>query len=175
MIARILNGLAALLGAGAFAQFPVFYQQYLQRLGGRLDQTRADLQRLLNDAQAIGRSIEVYLEELQNSGTIAAGQAAKRELERLDRADSFETAYGALQQATPLERPFVFAQHLDPEVAQDTLTSFEPALPFTPEGLTYALVGALVAIILLACGERCAGALRPRRKTVDLDQSHGRR
>ena len=37
MIGRILNGLAAIVGAGGFAQFPAFFQQYLQRLGGMLD------------------------------------------------------------------------------------------------------------------------------------------
>ena len=170
MIARLVNGLAALFGAGAFAQFPAFYQQYLQRLGGRLDQTRDDLQRLLADAQTLGRSIEAYIQELQSAGTAAAGHAARRELERLGRADDFETAYGALQQATPLERPFVFAKYMDPAIAQDTLSSFEPAVPATAEGLCYALAGAVTAMLLLAGCERCAGALKPRRKRQITDK-----
>ena len=175
MIARLINGLAALFGAGAFAQFPAFYQQYLQRLGGRLDQTRDDLQRLLADAETLGRSIEAYIQELQNAGTAAAGHAARRELERLGRADEFQTAYGALEQATPLERPFMFAKHLDPTIARDTLSGFEPAVPATAEGVCYALAGALVAMLLLAACERGFGALRPRPKRPDLDQRLERR
>ena len=171
MIARLVNGLAALFGGGAMAQFPAFYQQYLQRLGGRLDQTRDDLQRLLTDAQTLGRSIEAYISELQASGTAAAGQAAKRELERLGRANDLETAYGALQQATPIERPFVFAKHFDPSVAQDTLNSYEPALPATAEGLCYALAGAVVAMLVLAGCERCAAVVRPGRKRQASDRN----
>ena len=30
MIGRILNGLAAIVGAGSLAQFPAFFQQYLE-------------------------------------------------------------------------------------------------------------------------------------------------
>ena len=64
MLARVLNGAAAVLGAGAFAQFPEFFQQYLQRLGGRVDQARIDLDRILSDAALLGRTLEAYLEEL---------------------------------------------------------------------------------------------------------------
>ncbi len=175
MIGRLLNGLASLFGAGAFAQFPAFYQQYLQRLGGRLDQTRDDLQRLMADAQTLGRSIEAYIAELQNAGTSAAAHAAKRELERLGRADEFETAYGALLQATPLERPLVFAKHWDPAIARDTFKGYEPALPATAEGLCYALAGAFVAMLILAACEGGLGGLRGRLRRRAADESPERR
>ena len=177
MIVRVLNGLASVLGAGAFAQFPEFYQQYLQRLGGRLDQAKLDMDRLLSDAQTLGRTLEAYLEELLNSGTLAARQAAKRELERVENAGDLEAAYNALSQAGPLERPVVFAQHFDPLLAQETVNIFSPALPVTPEGFVYAGLGMLAALSLMAGGERTTKGVAKRlrrRKSAPARAEHER-
>ncbi len=162
MISRILNGLAAVLGAGLFAQFPAFYQQYLQRLGGRLDQARLDLDRILQDAAILGRTLEAYIEELLNSGTMAARLAAQRELERVQAADELQSAYEALALAEPLERPFVFARHFDSAVAADTFRAFEAALPVTPEGFVYVAVGIGAGLALMAGGEWGARGLLRR-------------
>jgi len=150
MLSRLVNGAAGLAGAGAFAQFPEFYQQYLQRLGGRLDQLALDLDRLLRDAVTLGRSLEAYLQELFASGTLAARQAAKRELERVDDAESLRAAYDALANAGPFERPFVFLRHFDPALAGDTASIFTPAIPTSLEGGLYAALGLLVGLGLAA-------------------------
>ena len=168
MISRLINGLAAVLGAGAFAQFPEFYQQYLQRLGGRLDQALIDMERLLNDATVLGRTLEAYLEELLESGTLAARQAARRELERVENADQLQSAYEALSQAGTLERPVVFIRHLDPDLAGEVLAVFVPALPVSPEGIAYAGLGMVLGLLLVAGGERGGRGLARRLR-------HGRR
>lgn len=159
MLARLFNGLAAIAGAATSAQFPEFVQQYLQRLGGRLDQTHDDLQRLLGDAQALGRSLEAYLDELLASGSEVARQTAARELERLEQAERLERAYYALRDALPLERPLAFAEHFDAQIAQDTLAAFKPAMPVNAEGFVYAGVGMLLGLVLLAGGERSGRAV----------------
>ncbi len=173
MISRLLNGLAAVLGAGLFAQFPAFYQQYLQRLGGRLDQARLDLDRVLADAAILGRTLEAYIEELLNSGTMAARLAAQRELERVQAADELQSAYQALTLAGPLERPFVFARHFDPVLAGDTFRVFEPALPVTPEGFVYVAVGIAAGLGLMAGGEWAWRGLRKSRSgSLDGAERH---
>ncbi len=153
MIGRILNGLAAIVGAGSLAQFPAFFQQYLQRLGGMLDQARLDVARLLKDAQSQGLSLDAYLEELRATGSSAAAGTADRELARVDTVNDLESAYNALTLSGPLERPLNFARHLDPKVAEETLKAFEPAVPVTVEAMIYAGCGMLVALLLLAGGE----------------------
>ena len=40
MFRDLAVGLAAILGAALFSQLPEFFQQYLQRLGGHLDEAR---------------------------------------------------------------------------------------------------------------------------------------
>jgi len=148
MIARLLNGLVAILGAVGFTQFPAFYQQYLQRLGGRLDQTRLDMDRLLADARAAGQSLEQHIQALRTSDLSEARQAGERELDRIDSAEALRNAYEALSLARPFERPTLFAQHFDPEVARNTLNAFEPAVPATPEALVYAATGMLIALLI---------------------------
>ncbi len=162
MFLNLFRSAAAVIGAGVFAQFPEFYQQYLQRLGGRLDQARLDLEMLQRDAAALGRSVAVYLDELLASGTSAARHAAQRELARLDNASELESAYEALRLAAPLERPFVLARHLDAKLAEDTLAIFAPALPATSEGVIYGAFGMLVALGFVATGT--AGARGAKRR-----------
>src|SRR3970282_1263368 len=79
---RLVNGIVAILGAAAGAQFPAFYQQYLQRLGGRLDQARIEAARLAGAAEAAGLRRADYLER------------------SLANADPAVRAAGALHQAT---------------------------------------------------------------------------
>jgi len=172
MIGRLLQACSAILGAAAFAQFPEFYQQYLQRLGGRLDQARFDLDRLIEDAATLGRTVEAYIQELFAAGGEAAQLAAKRELARLDGARELEQAYQALSQAGPLERPVAFLHHFDPSLAEATLGSYAPGFPVTPEGFAYAAAGLLAGLLIAVSG---AGAGRRAVKMLRKSQRHADR
>ena len=153
MIGRILNGLFAVAGAAGFAQFPAFYQQYLQRLGGRRDQARLDIAQILQDAQSLGQTLQAHLKELMSSGTSEARQAAERELQRVDNAEQLEAAYNALVEAGPLQRPATFVEYLDSAIAMETAKIFQPSVPVTTEAVIYAGLGMLIALALLAGGE----------------------
>ena len=153
MILRLLNGLAAVFGAAGSAQFPAFYQQYLQRLGGRLDQAKLDVDRIRADAESLGVTLETYLRELVNSETDVAKLAGERELARVDDARTLETAFQTLSGAGPLERPLAFVQQMQPNLAQETLKVFVPAMLISPEGFVYAAVGLVLGLMLMAGGE----------------------
>ncbi len=151
-------------GAAGFAQFPAFYQQYLQRLGGRRDQARLDIAQILQDAQNLGQSLQAHLKELMSSGTSQAQQAAERELERVDNAERLETAYKALVEAGPLQRPVAFAEYFDAHIATETAKIFQPSVPVTTEAVIYAGLGMLIALALLAGGEAAGRRLVSRVK-----------
>ncbi|MDJ0610633.1 MAG: DUF2937 family protein [Kiloniellales bacterium] len=153
MIGRILNGMIAIIGALGFAQFPAFFQQYLQRLGGRLDQARWDMQRTLDDATSAGRTLEAYIAELQTADSEAARLAARRELERLESFGALQHAYESLALAGVWQRPVTFARNFDHSIAEETLRVFEPALLMTPEALSYAAFGMVLCLFLYAGGE----------------------
>lgn len=153
MIGRILDGLVAIVGATGFAQFPAFYQQYRQRLGGRLDQARQDVARTLADATDEGKTLEAYIQDLGNSGSSAAAQAAQRELERVENLNALQSAYATLTEAELWQRPLLFAQHFHPGIADDAFEAFQPAFPVSIEALVYAAVGMMLGLILLAGGD----------------------
>ena len=140
--------LAALSGLG-FAQLPAFMQQYLQRLGGHVDEARSNLVHVTGDAafrtlDAPARhTLAVALE--QRAGELATGEAA-------------------IRGAGASVRPFVFVRELDPDIALATLRAFEPALPLSAAGLVYGVAGIVIGWISYEVLKAPAGwALRRRR------------
>ncbi len=153
MVGRILYGLIAIASGLGSAQFPAFFLQYLQRLGGRLDQVRSDVARLREDALKSGYSLETYIDALGSSDNPVAQAAAQREIDRLHDLQRLSEAYEELLSAETWERPAVFARHFDQGIADDTLTIFQPALQLTPEAAIYAGLGIVLGLILYASGE----------------------
>jgi len=159
---RIANGLAAVAGAGITSQFPEFYQQYLQRLGGRLDQALIQEARIYEAARSQGLAVEDYLQRFLQSGD-PVFQAEGRVIQAaLADAEALRGSLMALAEAGPLERPFAIFRHLDHDVLSATFAAFKPALPVTAEGLTYAAIGLLLGLLALALGERGGKAVTRR-------------
>jgi len=152
-LSGLLDRLAALLGATLLAQFPQFYGQYLQRLGGHIDELRRTLSAYEQAAATLGLSLDQYIEEhlaadsqvIASSGEIIADLAA--------RLWQLEEALQALVSATPLTRWFVFIRHADWSIARQCWHSFTPGLPTTPEGLVYAGVGLLLGWFLYSLAQ----------------------
>ena len=164
MLARIANGLFAAAGAAGAAQFPAFYQHYLQNLAGRLAQAREDLAPVLEDARARGLSLGDYLDRAaaeggELTGTLVAGyRSTYQAYERL------RDAHQALSAAGPLDRPLALARHVDMRIAEGTLDGFAPALPLSVEAGGYALAGLLLGLFTVWILERPAVALKRRRR-----------
>lgn len=171
MFRRLADGIFAIAGSAGMSQFPEFYQQYAQRLGGRLDQALIQEGRIAGAAARHQMSPDEYAAYLatnpdpvvQTEGGVV--QANLADVEKL------ETAYVALTTSDALDRPFVFAQIFDPDIATATLNQFVPAVPISMEALLYAGVGMVIGLILLAGGERTAKATgravtRRRRRRV---------
>ncbi|MEJ2027599.1 MAG: DUF2937 family protein, partial [Limibacillus sp.] len=79
MLRALVFRLPQLLGGGAGAaassQFPSFYAQYLQSLGGRLDQARLQAGRLEALAAELGLSAEAYVSRLKASPDVTVSTA----------------------------------------------------------------------------------------------------
>jgi hypothetical protein len=144
----ILDRVLCVLGALGLSQAPEFFQQYLQRLGGHLDEAR----RQLASYEAVARQSGITLQQLIDTtkaqtaepvarlgGVIADAQA---------RVESLASAEAALRAASVWERPFVFLSHVDQGIAARTWEVFKPAVPVTAEGFVYAAVGMLLALVL---------------------------
>lgn len=145
---KLLDRLLCVVGAVLFAQAPEFMQQYLQRLGGRLDEARRQLEQLNDVAVRSGLTLDQLVADTSASsdpavvGLGGVVRAASGRVEALAAADA------AIRHASLFARPWVFLRHFDPSIARATLAIFRPAVPTTLEGLLYAFVG--MAVLLAA-------------------------
>jgi hypothetical protein len=152
--------LAGLAGGGALAQFPEFYQQYLQRLAGRMDEVRQRADEIAGDAVASGLDVQAYIARFLDSP--AHAMEGERMAEALESAARLDAAYGALAHAGAWQRLPLFLRHFDSALARDTGSLFQPALPLTFGGLIYALAGAAVGILAVMGGAKAVALLRHR-------------
>lgn len=140
----IADRLSAALGAVALSQFPQFFGQYIQRLGGHRDEAKLALDRYYRAAQELDMTLEEYIQEHLTSASevfISSGRVIQ---ELLERYQSLQQAYQALQEANIYNRWVVFLREVDWAIAAGTWDDFMPGVPTTVEGLTYALGGLLI-------------------------------
>ncbi|MEM7173491.1 MAG: DUF2937 family protein [Pseudomonadota bacterium] len=152
MLFRLASTLSAVVSGGLTSQFPEFYQQYRQRLGGHLDQAKERMTEITVDAQSKDLSVKDYIQSfLDSPAHTLEGQRMQDSFVTVERLSMAETA---LQQASLVGQPATFAQHFDPTLAQAVAETFQPAFPLTPAGLIYGGAGALLGWLILITGRR---------------------
>lgn len=179
MLARVVNGLAAVAGALAGAQFPTFYAHYVQEIGARLRQATEGLSATRALAEAEGVPIHEILERLRDAGP--AGEAAYADLHGTYLVlKRLEPAYDTLTHANPVAQPLAFIRHFHPDIAAATFDAFDPALPLTAAGAAYGLFGLMLAVglawcILGACGVVLRELVRRRPRRANPGSTESRR
>lgn len=163
-----LDRLLCVLGTVLFSQIPEFMQQYLQRLGGHLDEARRQLANFTRTATQSGLSLEQLIHQTSTNPDPAVAKLGTVMSESVTRVDTLASARSALLDANVWSRPFVFLQHFDHQIASGTWHDFKPAVPTTIEGLVYALIGMVVLLSLYHFGVRypIARVARVRRHAV---------
>ncbi|MFA6960494.1 MAG: DUF2937 family protein [Opitutaceae bacterium] len=142
----LLDRVLCLLGAVTFCQLPEFIQQYLQRLGGRLDEARLQLAKFEEIARQSHLTLQQFIERTSaNADTVVAKLGGVMQ-DTSDRVAALTRAMDAIQHASLWEKPFVFFAHIDPSIANATLDIYRPAVPTTAEGLIYAAAGMLAIL-----------------------------
>ena len=58
----ILDRVFSIIGAVAFSQVPEFIQQYIQRLGGHVDEAQHQVELIREAAQSSGHTLRTYIE-----------------------------------------------------------------------------------------------------------------
>ncbi|RII37938.1 DUF2937 family protein [Pseudooceanicola sediminis] len=148
MFLRMIVLAGGIAGAAGLSQFPEFTQQYRQRLAGAVDELSVVTADFDASAAAEGLSREAALESMGSDGFIGRRhQDMARAFARLEvlRAD-----LALLSGAGAFERVY-YARHMtDREVARRALEDFEPALPVTFEGVTFAGAGFVLGAVLLS-------------------------
>lgn len=141
---NITDRVFAALGAVGLSQFPQFFAQYMQRLGGHLDEARRVFDQYARAAADAGLSIDDYILEHLNSGS-EVFRTSGRVIESLvSRFYELEQSYKALENANIYNRWLVFLREVNWSIAAGTWENFVPGVPTTIEGLAYALAGLLL-------------------------------
>lgn len=144
----LLDRVLCVLGAAGLSQAPEFFQQYLQRLGGHLDEARRQLAQFEAVARQSGITLQQLIDTTQAQQPAAVAKLGGVIAENQQRVESLAAAESALREANLFERPFVFLRHVDWDIAARTWEVFKPAVPVTIEGLVYAGAGMVLALVL---------------------------
>ena len=144
----ILDRVLCLLGAVAFCQLPEFIQQYLQRLGGHLEEARHQLILFESTAAQSLLTLPEFIKRTSANADTAVARLGGVMQQSLDRVAYLSNAENALRHASLWEKPFVFFAHLDRSIASETLAVYRPAVPTTVEGLLYAAAGMIVILCI---------------------------
>ena len=132
-----------LLGA-LLSQFPEFYQQYLQRVGGQLDGIRLQISDLDHRAASVQSDRFQYIRRLLENGDPIVQNEGHNLARLLGRQIKLQRTFDDLNGSDPIWRSVRFAQHFNNDIAIPTLYSFRPAMPFTVEGAYYLSLGAFL-------------------------------
>jgi hypothetical protein len=171
----ILDRVLCVLGAVGLSQAPEFFQQYLQRLGGHLDEAKLILAGFADVARRSGMTLQGYVDMLRAQPTAAVAETGIQIAEIQTRVATLETAERALREANLWERPFVFFRHADWDIAGRTWEVFKPAVPVTLEGAVYAGAGMVLALLLyqgcVAAPCRALGRRWQKKRAAALEKS----
>ncbi len=169
----LFDRILCVVGAVVFSQAPEFMQQYLQRLGGHLDEAVRQLRQFEQVATQAGESVATFAARAQASADPVMARMGDIVAGAIQRVDELGAAVAALRDAAPWSRPFAFVRHVDTEIASATWGVFKPAVPTTIEGALYAAAGMVVFLLVYhglvrAPVAACARRIRARRADREL-------
>jgi hypothetical protein len=159
----VIDRVLCVVGAVLLSQGPEFMQQYLQRLGGHLNESQRQLVSFHDAARQAGLPFEQFVAQTKANTDAGVSQLGKVMERTTERTASLQAAHDSLLAASPWSRPFVFVRHLDYEIGRATWSVYKPAVPVTLEGLIYALGGMLIFLLFYHLGVKKVLALLRRR------------
>lgn len=161
----LIDRVLCVVGAVLFSQAPEFMQQYLQRLGGHLDEARRHLGQFHRAAQKTGVTLDDLISKTASNADPSVAKLSGVMTESVTRVENLQAAHDALIGANLWERPFVFLRYLEADIVRGTWRAFQPAVPTTYEGLAYALAGMLVLLAIYHFGLKRPFVRLNRQKT----------
>lgn len=168
----LIDRVLCVVGTVVFAQVPEFLQQYLQRLGGHLDEARRQLERFQAVARQSGLTLDGLISRTDANSDPAVAKLGAVMHEAVDRVAHLEQAQAAIAGASTWTRPFAFLAHADHDIVRATTHAFQPAVPTTVEGLVYALLGMLTLLVAYHGGVKYPLARYARRRRAATAAAH---
>ena len=140
-LSGFIDRLFVVAGALVFSQAPQYFNQYMHRLTGHSEELKIHIRSIQQAAAKNGLELPEYLGTFtRHQDSIINSHGILME-EMFSRYSALSQASLALQESTPLTRPFIFIRHLNLDIAKATVLQFQPGLLLTTEGVVYAIAG----------------------------------
>lgn len=145
---RIVLVIFALMCGAAASQFPEFHQQYLQRLGGTLDELDRQVDALDMRANEAGLERYPYIRRLLNNDDVVVQREGQNLLDMVTRRLRIEQAIAELREIPGYLLAFKTALYFETDIARNTAIDYKPAVPLTLSGIGHAIAGFFLGYIL---------------------------
>jgi hypothetical protein len=140
-ISFLIDRIFVVLGALLFSQIPNFFVHYTQRLGGHVSELRLQIDKMEQAAKKTGKTLPEFIHKFQSYQDKDISLQGNIMNDMMTRYVDLSAAYASMLEATPLTKPFVFAQNLQWSIAKMTFQDLTWGFTFTLEGAIYALTG----------------------------------
>lgn len=141
MILRRLALCVALFFGFVATQVPEFMQQYRQRLAGAIDELAAVVSRFESDSQQQGLTQSGGIDRLRSNSDRFVRQRGDQEQDNVARLENLRASQVRLRSDGPLSQYGTLLTHFDGRIAQGALGDYSPAVPTTPQGFVFGLIG----------------------------------
>lgn len=145
LIERIITVLAAVI----FAQFPSFLQNYIQRLGGHVDELNRIVNEYTQAALKNSRTLEEYIKIHVNSSVSDFASTGKIMSDNVLRHKDLSDALSSISNSEIYMQALIFIKKVDKEIFKSTLNNYNLSIGLNIESLIYATVGIITSMIIL--------------------------
>lgn len=146
-ISALLDRICVVIGAFIFSQIPLFMQQYRLQLAGHVAELRFQVGLMQQVALSSGKTLEQFIQKFTQSSDVDFASQGQIMSAMVSRLQTLSEGLAALNNASVLSRPYEFFIHYQQDIGRAAFESFEMGIPFTYEGLVYALVGIVVGYL----------------------------
>ena len=144
--AGLIERLLGLTLAVCAAQFPLYYGQYLDTLGGVRLEAENRYHELEREAAGVQLSVEDFVTRHEVSPDPVFVASGRIHRNTVSRYQHFQATWAEMATATPWRKPLLLHRNYDADLAH--AFSFRPGLPFNSEGASWAAIGLLAGWLL---------------------------
>ena len=138
---KLVKVAGGVLVACSMSQFPEYSQQYVQRLGGAVDELSVVVRDFDKSATVTGQTRESALSSMTGTEFLSRRQDDMRRT--ITRQEELTENYNVLRDANAYERLVYISRLSDTSLLDRTWDDFQPAVPLTLDGLVFTVVGYL--------------------------------
>jgi Protein of unknown function (DUF2937) len=146
---RIVAIAIGLLCALFTSQVPEFMQQYLQRMGGAMDELNIVVSHFEEDSGRSGYEVTGALQLMTKNPEQLVRDQGTRMKENISRLNRLRQQHAAMKDAGTFGRLSAYLANVDGPINARTWDNYKFAVPLSVEGLLFALIGFLIPFVLI--------------------------